>query len=66
VPRARLTGRDYPLQYLLDEQQSLTSRAICSIGANLASEIIGTFVLVTAAAAIFSKKVAGRRRLILT
>jgi glycerol uptake facilitator-like aquaporin len=35
-----------------------TMSAIWSIGANLASEIIGTFVLVMAAAAIFSKKVA--------
>ena len=35
-----------------------TMSAIWSIGANLASEIIGTFVLLMAAAAIFSKKVA--------
>jgi glycerol uptake facilitator protein len=35
-----------------------TMPAIWSIGANLASEIIGTFILVMAAAAIFSKKVA--------
>lgn len=34
-----------------------TSPAIPSIGANLLSEIIGTFVLVTVASAIFSKKV---------
>ena len=35
-----------------------TSPAIPSLGANLLSEIIGTFVLVMAAAAIFSKKAA--------
>ena len=35
-----------------------TSPAIRNIGANLLSELIGTFVLVVAAAAIFSKKVA--------
>jgi glycerol uptake facilitator protein len=35
-----------------------TSPAIWNVGANLLSEIIGTFVLVTVVAAIFSKKVA--------